>query len=166
MTENTDSFSDQALASLPNLKRYAVSLCRRPDLADDLVQITIERAFRARDSYDPATRQLAWMMRILRNAWIDITRRQKTRGIEMELQDAPEIAGVDGARVVESRLMLQRTIEVLDQLPPDQQDVLLTVCVHGMTYQEAAVILDIPVGTVMSRLARGRAALAEKMGIN
>lgn len=166
MTENTDSFSDQALASLPNLKRYAVSLCRRPDLADDLVQITIERAFRARDSYDPATRQLAWMMRILRNAWIDMTRRQKTRGIEMELQDAPEIAGVDGARVVESRLMLQRTIEVLDQLPPDQQDVLLTVCVHGMTYQEAAVILDIPVGTVMSRLARGRAALAEKMGIN
>ena len=105
------------------------------------------------------------MMRILRNAWIDMTRRQKTRGTELELQDAPEIAGMDGARVVENRLMLQKTVEVLDQLPIEQQEVLLTVCVHGMTYQEAADILDIPLGTIMSRLARGRAALAEKMGI-
>lgn len=160
-----DNFSAEMIASLPNLKRYAISLCRRPDLADDLVQITVERAFRARDSFDPATRQLAWMMRILRNAWIDMTRRQKTRGIEMELGDAPEVAGVDGARVVESRLMLQKTALALDDLPPEQQEVLLTVCVHGMTYQEAADILDIPIGTVMSRLARGRAALAEKMGI-
>lgn len=161
----TDHFSDEMITSLPNLKRYAISLCRRPDLADDLVQITVERAFRARGSFDPSTRQLAWMMRILRNAWIDMTRRQKTRGTELELQDAPEIAGMDGARVVENRLMLQKTVEVLDQLPIEQQEVLLTVCVHGMTYQEAADILDIPLGTVMSRLARGRAALAEKMGI-
>lgn len=160
-----ESFSDDMIAALPSLKRYAMSLCRRTDIADDLVQATVERAFRNRDSFDPGTKLLAWMMRILRNAWIDQTRRNKTRGTEMELSDAPEIAGVDGVRVVESRIMLQKTADALEALPADQRDVVIIVCVQGMTYQEAADILGIPVGTVMSRLARGRAALAQKIGI-
>lgn len=158
-------FSDDMIAALPNLKRYAMSLCRRADIADDLVQTTVERAFRNRDRFDPGTKLLAWMMRILRNAWIDQTRRNKTRGPEVELADAPEIAGTDGVRVVESRNMLQKTADALDLLPADQRDVVIIVCVQGMTYQEAADILEIPVGTVMSRLARGRAALAQKIGI-
>ncbi|MFV0335580.1 MAG: RNA polymerase sigma factor [Tropicimonas sp.] len=165
MSKATDPFSEGVIAALPNLKRYAMSLCRRVDVADDLVQSTVERAFRARASFDPETRQLAWMMRILRNAWIDITRKQKARGIELEIGDAPEIADSDGRRVAESRLMLQKTGEALMTLPEPQREVLVVVCVQGMTYQEAAEILGIPVGTVMSRLARGRAALAEKMGL-
>lgn len=162
----TDPFNAEMIASLPNLKRYAMSLCRRADLADDLVQITVERAVRARASFDPDTRQLAWMMRILRNAWIDMTRKQRQRGVELELADAPEIMGTDGTAVVENRLMLQKTGAALDALPPEQRDVLIIVCVEGTTYQEAADILDLPIGTVMSRLARGRKALAEKVGIN
>lgn len=166
MTQPPDPFSEGMIEALPNLKRYAMSLSRRVDIADDLVQTTVERAFRARASFDPETRQLAWLMRILRNAWIDVTRKQKTRGVELELGDAPELSGADGARVVENRLMLQKTGETLAGLPAEQREVLIIVCVQGMTYQEAAEILDIPVGTVMSRLARGRAALSKKMGLN
>ena len=74
-----DRFVEDVVAVLPNLKRFALSLCRKPDVAEDLVQITAERALRARDRFDPSTRLEAWLFRILRNAWIDMVRRDATR---------------------------------------------------------------------------------------
>jgi RNA polymerase sigma-70 factor (ECF subfamily) len=68
-----DSFADDLIAILPNLRRHALSLARAGDVADDLVQITVERALMARDRYDPTARLDAWTFRILRNAWIDMT---------------------------------------------------------------------------------------------
>lgn len=161
----SDAFSDDLIASLPVLRRFALSLCKRPDIADDLVQLTAERAFKARDSYDPSTRLDAWLFRILRNAWIDMTRKQSTRGTEIDVVDTPEVISVDGRDVVEAKITLNETEQALEALPEDQRAVLLLVCVEGLSYAEASQALDIPKGTVMSRLARGRAALATQLGI-
>ena len=160
-----DTFTDDLIGHLPALRRFALSLCKRPDVADDLVQLTAERAFKARDSYDEGTRLDAWLFRILRNAWIDMTRKDKTRGTELDVADAPDAATVDGRTVVEATMTLNETERALQTLSADQRDVLLLVCVEGLSYAEASVALDIPKGTVMSRLARGRAALAEKLGL-
>ncbi|WP_289041240.1 RNA polymerase sigma factor [uncultured Aliiroseovarius sp.] len=162
----SDPFAEDIIAVLPNLKRFAISLCRRPDLADDLVQTAVERALRGRTSYDPTTRLEPWLFRILRNAWIDITRRNQTRGVEVDADTAFDMPTVDGVRDIEARLMLDKTNTALQTLPDEQREVMILVCMQEMTYKEASAILDIPIGTVMSRLARGRLALAEKLGIS
>lgn len=84
----SDPFADDVVALLPNLRRFAISICRSRDTADDLVQITVERAFAARASFDPTTRLDAWLFRILRNAWYDMLRRTRTRGTEIDIADA------------------------------------------------------------------------------
>jgi RNA polymerase sigma-70 factor (ECF subfamily) len=129
------------------------------------VQITAERAFAARDRFDPATRLDAWLFRILRNAWIDHARRERTRGETVDIADMPGASMTDGPRETEAHLMLQRTRAAMDELPVEQREVMLLVCVEELSYREAAEVLDIPIGTVMSRLARARLALAAKMGI-
>jgi RNA polymerase sigma-70 factor (ECF subfamily) len=160
-----DQFERDLLAALPRLRRFGLSLCRRGDVADDLVQMTVEKALAARDRYDPATRLDPWLFRILRNAWIDMSRRSATRGTEIDVADAEWAATVDGPQVTESTLMLQKTRAALATLPAEQREVITLVCFEEMSYAEAAEILGIPKGTVMSRLARGRVALAEKLGI-
>lgn len=150
---------------MPNLYRFALRLSRRQDIAEDLVQVTLERALAARGTFDPETRLEAWLIRILRNAFIDMTRRDRTRGTEIDIADAPDARTVDGRQVTEAALMLDATERALDSLPPDQREILLLVCYQELTYAEAAEVLAIPVGTVMSRLARARSALAQKLGI-
>jgi RNA polymerase sigma-70 factor (ECF subfamily) len=161
-----DDFERNLIAALPRLRRFALSLARRGDVADDLVQATAERALAARGQYDPATRLDPWLFRILRNAWIDHTRRRATRGTEIDVADAPDAAILDGDRVTEAVLMLRKTEAVLATLPEEQREVILLVCFEDLSYAETAEILGIPKGTVMSRLARGRTALAERLGIN
>lgn len=160
-----DAFERDLVDALPRLRRFALSLCRKGDLADDLVQTTVERAVAGRDHFDPATRLDPWLFRILRNAWIDQTRRAVTRGTEIDVADAPGAATVDGPRVTEAALMLQKTEAAMATLPAEQREVIVLVCFEEMSYAEAAEILGIPRGTVMSRLARGRAALAQRLGI-
>jgi len=162
----SDPFADDLIALLPNLRRFALSVCRSRDVADDLVQITVERAFSGRAGFDPATRLDAWLFRILRNAWIDMVRRSKTRGIEIDIADAPDAPSVDGRKTVETVLMLKSARAEINRLPPDQREVILLICVEELSYKEAAGVLDVPIGTVMSRLARARIALSKAMGIN
>lgn len=161
-----DSFEEHLIAALPALRRFALSLCRRADIADDLVQTAVERAVAHREQYDPDMRLEPWLFRILRNAWIDQSRRRATRGTEIDVTVSPEAATVDGTRVNEARLMLRETEEALAALPDDQREVILLVCFEELSYAEAAEVLGIPKGTVMSRLSRGRVALAEKLGIS
>lgn len=160
-----DAFETGLIEALPALRRYALSLCRKPDIADDLVQTTVERAIAARASYDPAMRLQPLLFRILRNAWIDMARRTGTRGVEIDVFDMPEAAVHDGARATEAAVMLRQTEAALATLPVEQREVIVLVCVEGLAYAEAAEVLGIPKGTVMSRLARGRVALAGKLGI-
>jgi RNA polymerase sigma-70 factor (ECF subfamily) len=160
-----DAFTEDLVALLPRLRRFALSLARRGDVADDLVQVTAERALAARDRFDPATRMDSWCFRILRNAWLDGIRRDRSRGTAVDIADAPEAGELDGVAITESRLMLQSVMAAMDRLPEEQREVLMLVCVEEMSYKEAAVILGVPLGTVMSRLSRGRLALAAAMGI-
>lgn len=160
-----DSFVEDLVAFLPNLRRFALSLCRRSDLADDLVQITAERAFAARDRFDPATRLETWLFRILRNAWIDHARRTRTQGVTIDIDDAPDAMVIDGVQHTETILMLRKTERAMAELPEDHREVMMLVCVEELSYREAAEVLGVPIGTVMSRLARARLALAEKLGI-
>ncbi len=161
----SDRFSNDLIALLPNLRRFALSLCRRGDVADDLVQITAERAFAARDRFDPTTRLDAWLFRILRNAWIDHARRMTTQGVTVDIADAPDAAVVDGVRDMESVLTLRKAEAAIAGLPEDQREVMMLVCVDELSYREAAEVIGVPIGTVMSRLARARLAVAAKMGI-
>jgi RNA polymerase sigma-70 factor, ECF subfamily len=160
-----DRFSEDLIGLLPNLRRFALFLCRRSDLADDLVQITAERALAARDRFDPTTRMDAWLFRILRNAWIDHARRTTTQGQTVDVHDMPEALSVDGVAQTEAILMLRQTEAAMATLPDDQREVMLLVCIDDLSYREAAEVIGVPIGTVMSRLARARLALAEKLGI-
>jgi RNA polymerase sigma-70 factor (ECF subfamily) len=160
-----DRFSKDLIALLPNLRRFALSLCRRGDVADDLVQITAERAFAARDRFDPTTRLDAWLFRILRNAWIDHARRTTTQGVNVDIADAPDAAVVDGVHNMEVSLTLRKAQAAIADLPDDQREVMILVCVDELSYREAAEVIGVPIGTVMSRLARARLAVAAKMGI-
>ena len=161
----SDRFVEDLIALLPRLRRFALSLARRADLADDLVQVTAERALAARDRFDPATRMDSWCFRILRNAWLDGVRRDRTRGAQIEIEDAPDAGEVDGTAITENRLMVRAVMAAMAKLPDEQREVLMLVCVEDLSYREAADVLGIPIGTVMSRLARGRLALGTAMGI-
>ena len=159
------AFGEAMIRLLPNLRRYAMSLARRADLADDLVQTTVERAIRASASYDPAARLEPWLFRITRNAFIDVTRRQRTQGVEVDVFDIPEALPDDNDRAVEARLMLRATQDAMKSLTPEQAEILHLICIEELSYAEAAAVLDIPKGTVMSRLSRARLALSDRLGI-
>jgi RNA polymerase sigma-70 factor, ECF subfamily len=165
MTDRTERVEDQLVAFLPNLRRFAISLCGARDVADDLVQAACERALANAERFEPGTRFDAWMFRILRNLWIDTMRRRKTAGVQEDITERPDIAGASGEREVEARLTLKSVAEAITDLPDEQREVLLLVCVEELSYREAAHVLGIPIGTVMSRLARARQNLAASAGI-
>ncbi len=156
----------QLIAILPRLRRFALSLAGRHDLADDLVQISCEKALANAGSWQDGTLFDAWMFRILRNTWIDQTRRRKTEGKTEDVYLREDLVGLRGDIDIENRLMLQKVWGIIGTLPDEQREVLVLVCVEGLTYNEAAEVLEVPAGTVMSRLARARAKIAALSGIN
>ncbi len=162
----THSIGQELIALLPNLRRFALSLTRSGATADDLVQITCEKALANQQGYQPGTRLDAWLFRIMRNAWIDQLRKQKSQGVSVDIDALFDTAGDDGRTLTENTLMLKAAQSAMVDLPDDQREVLVLVCVEELTYQEASEVLGIPIGTVMSRLARARKKLAGVLGIN
>lgn len=162
----TDSFADELIALLPRLRRFALSLTGKSADAEDLVQAACERALRASDSYEPGTRLDAWLFRIIKNLWIDQIRRRKTENAVPLPLDDQGLPSADGLVLAESRLMLGSVEAAFGELPADHQTVLRLVCIEGLSYQETAQALAIPIGTVMSRLSRARAALLDALGEN
>jgi len=166
MTGKADRVEDLLVAFLPNLRRFAISLCGSRDIADDLVQMACERALANEQRFEAGTRFDAWMFRILRNLWIDDIRRRKTAGPQDDIDERHDIAGVSGEREMEARLTLKSVSQAIVELADEQREVLVLVCVEELSYREAADILAIPIGTVMSRLARARRNLALATGIS
>lgn len=162
MASASDKIKADMVALLPRLRAFARSLTQNRAAADDLVQETCEKALRHLDGFTPGTRLDSWLFRIMRNGFVDQTRAR--RRLE-PIEDAPESAlmGEDGRDTTLARLQFQAVERAMAALPEDQRTVLMLVCVDGMRYREAALALDIPEGTVMSRLARARRALAVMM---
>lgn len=127
---------------------------------DDLCQAAIERALSRADQFIAGTRLDSWMYRIAQNIFIDQTRRIKTRGTEIEI-DSPGLSmtGDDGVHITEQRSEFARARAALYSLPDDQRLLMALVVLDGKSYKEASDILEIPMGTVMSRIARARRAI-------
>lgn len=155
----------ELVALLPRLRRFGLSLTRSQDKADDLVQAACERALRALESYQPGTRLDSWMYRIMRNLWIDEVRKARTQGPHDDVDSQFDLAGDDGVKAVELRSEANAVEQAILRLPEEFRSVLVLVCVDELSYREAADVLGIPIGTVMSRLARARRAVANDLGL-
>jgi RNA polymerase sigma-70 factor (ECF subfamily) len=151
-------FSDQLVAVLPRLRRFARGLTGSVVDADDLVQAACERALTRQHQFQEGTRFDSWMFRIVQTIWIDQIR---SREVRKESEEVPEdrLGSDMPVRRIEARLGLDEVRRAVGRLPPEQRTVLMLVTVDGLSYKEAAQVIGVPVGTVMSRLARARVAL-------
>ena len=153
------AFEQEIVDLLPRLRRLARALTRDVTAADDLVQIAIERALSRRDQWRPGTRLDAWVMRIMKNAWIDETR---SRSRWSKVLDSEE-AGVnvsDGSGQTDEQLAIA---QAMANLPDEQRIAVALVLIDGLSYADAAEVLEIPPGTLNSRVMRGRMALMEAL---
>lgn len=157
--DSSDAFECRLTEMLPRLRRFAHGLSRNGADADDLTQATVERALRARGQWEPGTRLDSWLYRIMRNLWID-TARARSR---MEKHEAPEeeadAIGVDPRAEMEASIELKRAMAAMERLPDEQREVVALILIEGFGYREVSEMLNLPIGTVSSRLVRGRTAL-------
>jgi RNA polymerase sigma-70 factor (ECF subfamily) len=149
---------------MPRLRRFGVALTRSLVEADDLVQAACERALSRGDQLRNETKIDAWMYTIMRNLWFDEMRAQGTRRHD-RIEAAYDLIGDDGEALAERSDTLAAVRRALARLPEHQRSALVLICVEEMSYKEAAEILGVPIGTVTSRVARGRQALHEQLAI-
>jgi RNA polymerase sigma factor (sigma-70 family) len=154
---------DAIATLLPRLRRFARTVTRHREDADDLVQVAVERALRSLDQWQPGTRLDSWMFRIMQNAWIDEVRARSRRDeVAVDDEFAENVgSGVDETGRHIARLAVQKAMA---RLPQEQRLAVGLVLVEGLPYKEAAQVLGIPIGTLTSRLARGREALQAVLG--
>jgi len=161
VSHESDAVSAQIVALLPRLRRYARTLTHHREDADDLVQLAIERALARIDQWRRDQRLDGWMFGIVRNAWIDEVRSRSRWNRVL----APEEAGIDVGVATTEAAAERMTVEAaLARLPEEQRSAVVLVLIEGLAYKEAAHALDIPIGTLTSRLARGREALQALLG--
>lgn len=158
-----DAMRREMVVVLPKLRRFAYGLTGSIDEGDDLVQAACERALSRAYQWRSDTRLDSWMYKIVQNLWIDRIRRDRRLTVVGEDNDLDVFSGGDAGDETEQRLLLGTVQDRIAALPPDQRNVLLLITVEGISYKEAAAILDIPIGTVMSRLARARIALGKAL---
>ena len=150
-------FLDQIEACVPALRRYAQALTRDADVADDLVQDCLERALRRRGLFRPIGPIRAWLFTILLNLYRNRLRTSRRQGEVVPFDDMPVEPAVPPGQP--GHIALAEMARAIDALPTEQKEALLLIALEGLSYGEAAGILGIPLGTLMSRLGRARAAL-------
>jgi RNA polymerase sigma-70 factor (ECF subfamily) len=150
-------FRDQLVALIPSLRSFARGLCGWRDMADDMAQEAMVRGWAARASFTPGTNFRAWMFMILRNQFYTTIRKDR----RMTSWD-PEVAErvLVEAPAQQDAIHVDDVARALQQLPAEQREVLLMIGASGMSYEEAAEVIGCAIGTIKSRLARGRKALA------
>lgn len=157
-------FLDEISGSVPALRRYARALTRNADRADDLVQDCLERAIRKQRLWAPSGPLQAWLFKILLNIYRNDFRHRRRRGGHVPIDALlvePSIPAPQPGRIA-----LGEMSRAIDALPAEQREALLLVVLEGVSYEEAAGILGIPPGTLMSRLGRARAALRTMTGVS
>lgn len=152
------AFEQEIVALLPRLRRLARVLTRDATSADDLVQIAVERALTRQGQWREGTRLDSWVMRIMKNAWIDETRSRARWGKVTEGEDAGLNVGAS-SDPADSLAIAQ----AMAKLPDEQRIAVALVLVDGLSYADAADVLEVPPGTLNSRLVRGRMALMEML---
>ena len=153
-------FKRLLVAILPVLRRFAISLARDPTVADDLVQDTLFRAWRARARFEQGTNFEAWTFTILRNAFYSSHRRRR----EVQDDDGGYIAHLSSLPEQAGRLDLQDVRAALDQLAPTMREALVLVAIENLSYEEAAAVMNCQIGTVKSRVWRAREQLVKALG--
>ncbi|HEX3948507.1 MAG TPA: sigma-70 family RNA polymerase sigma factor [Steroidobacteraceae bacterium] len=154
--ESLENIQEQIVALLPRLRRFARNLVRNPHDADDMVQIAVERALLRLDQWRRDARLDSWLFKIVRNAWIDEVRARGRRGKLFLAEEAGEQVG---EALMEREIDRLSTEAALARLPEDQRLAVSLVLVEGLSYKDAAEVLEVPIGTLTSRLARAREAL-------
>jgi RNA polymerase sigma-70 factor, ECF subfamily len=159
---SSDSVKQGFVDAIPSLRAFAMSLCGNLERADDLVQETMLKAFKNIDSFEEGTNLKAWLFTILRNTYFSERRRSKR-----EVEDAD---GIHASRLAvhpeqHGHMDMCELRAALNQLKDDQREALILVCAAGLSYEEAAAISGCAIGTIKSRVNRGRAKLSEIMGI-
>ena len=152
------SVQDALLAAIPGLRAFAISLSGNADRADDLVQETVTRAMANINSFTPGTNMPAWLFTILRNRFRSEYRQRRR---EVEDPDGAYMASLKAAPEQFGRLEFKELIEALAKLPYVQREALLLIAASGFTYEEAAAICGVAVGTIKSRASRARQQLAD-----
>jgi RNA polymerase sigma factor (sigma-70 family) len=152
----TGPLDTEIAALLPRLRRFARSITFHREDADDLVQVALERALARSGQWEAGTRLDSWLFRIMKNAWIDEVRSRIRRDRMFAPEEEGEHVGDDFAEAHQQRLAIRKAISLLSE---DHRMVIGLVLVDGLPYKEAAEVLEIPMGTLTSRLARAREAL-------
>jgi RNA polymerase sigma-70 factor (ECF subfamily) len=160
----SDELRRELAGLIPRLRRFARVLTGNMSDADDVAQATLEKAMRNLGQWQQGTRLDRWVFAIARNTWIDDRRLAHNRTHFDDISMMTELSGEDGLAVVESRSTQKAVQDAVARLPDDQRTLIALVILEGYSYREAAEMLDIPIGTVMSRLARGKSALAQQLG--
>ncbi|WP_120077099.1 sigma-70 family RNA polymerase sigma factor [Aurantiacibacter odishensis] len=158
--EDKRAFKRELTEVVPHLRAFARGLCGRPDMADDLVQEALLKAWAAQERFEPGTSMRAWTFVILRNAYLTDMRRNRFRG-EYDETVAERILTAPAGQ--EEPLHLSDLHRALLTLPPERREALLLVGAGGFSYEEAANICGCAVGTIKSRVGRARAALSSMM---
>lgn len=162
-SNNRLTFADDILAEIPRLRRYAFVLLRDQVAADDLVQDSLERALSRQNLFQPGTNLRAWLFTIMHNLHVNAVikaRRAPPAGTTDDIAESHRSAVSPSQG---DHLMLRDLERALGSLSEDQRTVVLLVGLEGLSYAETASVLEVPVGTVMSRLARGRSRLRSLM---
>jgi RNA polymerase sigma-70 factor, ECF subfamily len=153
--------SAELVTLLPRLRRFARTLTRNPHDADDLVQVALERALARAHQLRPDAALAGWVFGILRHAWIDELRARARSERVFALEEIGQNVGDAGQDAQAERLSVQ---DAMGRLPRDQRLAVALVLIEGFSYKEAAHVIDVPIGTLTSRLARAREALQAMLG--
>ena len=159
-----DDFQQGLVDLLPRLRRLARMFAGASADADDLVQLCVERALVRRDQWRDGTRLDSWVFRIMKNAWIDETRSRRRGGRIFTGEGEGDHVADPATLAMETRLEALEAERALMALPQDQRMAVALVLVDGLSYREAAEVLEVPMGTLTSRLVRGRMALLGSLG--
>ncbi len=155
---------DELMEHVPRLRRYARALINNRDLSDDLVQDTLERALSRTEKFKQGSDLRAWLFTIMHNVFINQVRKASSRAVHVSVDDESVAEGEFAVSASQTHSLEMRDLDyALQRLPADQREVVLLVGLEEMSYTEVALALDIPVGTVMSRLSRGRERLRALM---
>jgi len=162
-----DALSAELPALLPRLWRFALRLAGDRHDAEDLVQRACVRALERRHQLQPATSTLSWLFSIVHSVWLNEVRARHIRrhcSMQWNEEELAETVADPTAADPETHALHQQVIAAVERLPDAQRAVMLLIAVEGLSYREAATVLDVPIGTVMSRLARARLTIGESFG--